>query len=176
MTILRPALITTAACLAAASAAQAAAPPAPVLSRNGLGQVRVGMTASAAQTASGIALRPMRGYGGPTCHYAQATSSRLGLSLMLARRDRIMRVDVDRPSFATAAGIRVGSTQRAVLAAYPRAISQPHKYVPRGKEIWVGAKPTARSGRALVFETDGRKVTLIRAGKLPQVGYVEGCS
>lgn len=28
----------------------------------------------------------------------------------------------------------------------------------------------------IVFETDGRHVTSIRAGRLPEVGYTEGCS
>ena len=176
--------LAAASCAAVAGAATAAttmptaptpASPTPALSRNGLGPIAVGQTLAQAQRASGMRFQPPSGTY-PTCRYAAARNRRLGLVLMVARQSRIVRLDVIKATYATAAGIRVGSTQKAALAAYPAATVAPHKYLPKGKEIWVGAKPTARSGRALVIETNGARVTGIRAGKLPQVGYVEGCA
>jgi hypothetical protein len=34
---------------------------------------------------------------------------------------------------------------------------------------------SASAGKALVFETDGKHVTMFRAGRLPEVKWVEGC-
>ncbi|MCB0881778.1 MAG: hypothetical protein KDC33_06120 [Thermoleophilia bacterium] len=178
------ALIIAAASAAAATAATAQtptptapapAPATPTLSRNGLGPVTIGMTLAQAQRASGIRFRAPTG-DVPSCRYAISRDPRLGLALMVARQNRVVRLDLMRPRYATAKGIRVGSTQKAVVTAYPTAVVTRHKYLARGKEIWVGARPMARTGRAMVFETNGARVTNIRAGKLPQVGYVEGCS
>jgi hypothetical protein len=55
----------------------------------------------------------------------------------------------------------------------PAVHREPHKYVD-GSYLIV---PSARdSTRQLVFETDGRVVTALRAGMLPMVRWVEGCS
>lgn len=32
------------------------------------------------------------------------------------------------------------------------------------------------SNYRVIFETDGQKVVRYRAGKLPEVGYIEGCA
>jgi hypothetical protein len=38
------------------------------------------------------------------------------------------------------------------------------------------AGDSASAGKALVFETDGNRVTMFRGGRLPEVKWVEGCS
>jgi hypothetical protein len=35
---------------------------------------------------------------------------------------------------------------------------------------------SASAGKAIVFETNGKTVTNFRAGRLPEVKWVEGCS
>jgi hypothetical protein len=35
---------------------------------------------------------------------------------------------------------------------------------------------SASAGKEIVFETDGKRVTMFRAGRLPEVEWVEGCS
>jgi hypothetical protein len=34
---------------------------------------------------------------------------------------------------------------------------------------------SASAGKAIVFETDGKRVTMFRAGRMPEVEWVEGC-
>ena len=51
----------------------------------------------------------------------------------------------------------------------------------RNETIWVrqlleGGRIDPNSGRRVIFETDGSRVTYIRAGRLPEVRYVEGCA
>lgn len=158
-----------------AGVTSAPAAPAPTLTRTSLGKITLGMSVAQATRASGIRFT-VGDPSNPYCRYARSTDRRLGVWLMLTRRGQVARFDVARPLIQTAATVGVGSTEAAVVIAYPKAIVRPHKYVRRGHEIWVGARPTARSGAALVFETDGKRVTHVRAGKLPQVGYVEGCA
>ena len=70
-------------------------------------------------------------------------------------------------------GIGVGATEAQVLAAFPGFRSSPHKYVgaPAKYLTQPGNDPRLR------FEIgeDGR-VSLIHAGLMPQLGYVEGCA
>ena len=45
--------------------------------------------------------------------------------------------------------------------------------------LWQGsrlAQYLASIGHRMVFETDGKRVKLIRAGRLPEVEYIEGCA
>ena len=61
-----------------------------------------------------------------------------------------------------------------MLALYGgRVKSEPHKYV-RGGHYLVVPSP-ADSDAQLVFETDGKRVTSYRVGRLPEVRWVEGC-
>ncbi len=172
---LATAAASAAALCVAVPAATTAPAPTPTLTRTSLGKITLGMSVAQATRASGIRFT-VGDPSNPYCRYARATDRRLGVWLMLTRRGQVARFDVSRPAVTTSTTVGVGSTEAAVVIAYPKAITRPHKYVRRGHEIWVGARPGARSGAALVFETDGKRVTHVRAGKLPQVGYVEGCS
>lgn len=86
----------------------------------------------------------------------------------------VVRVDVDSTGTATAEGARVGDTEGSIQELYRgRVTVQPHKYTD-GHYLIVPLQND--STRALVFETDGKRVTRYRAGLVPQVHYVEGCS
>ena len=86
---------------------------------------------------------------------------------------RVARVDVDSAGTATDAGARVGDAEADVQRAYGgRAVVTPHKYE-TGHYLTV--TDAADSAFALVFETRGGTVTRYRAGRRPQVEYVEGC-
>src|ERR1035437_6267523 len=51
----------------------------------------------------------------------------------------------------------------------------PHKYIEGGHYMTV-VGDSASAGKAIVFETDGKRVTMFRGGRLPEVKWVEGCS
>jgi hypothetical protein len=150
------------------------AAPAPSwdLSETGIGPVRVGMTvAEASAVVPGGAPHPET----QECAYVGLSGLPEGVSLM-TEGGRIVRVDVDDSSqVATARGARVGSTEASVLALYPGARVQPHKYEDGHYVVAIPGAP-ADTVHRLVFETVGGVVKRFRGGVIPAVEYVEGCS
>jgi hypothetical protein len=91
---------------------------------------------------------------------------------------RISRVDIWRDSRVTTfSGAGIGDTEARIKALYPGKIQvSPHKYVRGGHYLTFVPKDRSDSNYRLVFETDGNRVTQYRAGKLPEVEFVEGCA
>jgi hypothetical protein len=144
----------------------------------GAGAVRIGMTVTQAQRATGQRFASLgEPQAGSDCSYAVARSGPKQLSFMLKGK-RIVRVDVGtRSPVKTARGVGPGATEQAVRQAYPKRLTtERHRYVPGGHYlVFAPAAPELRN-RRVIFETDGSKVTSIRAGRLPEVRFVEGCS
>jgi hypothetical protein len=143
------------------------------VSIDGYRSVRMGMTAEEASAAYGESLAPAGPIEtGAACFEIFPGGARGELSFMLVD-GRVARVDVTGPGPRTSTGVGVGSTEAEVQAAYPGGVAvSPHKYTgPEGHYLTI----EPRSGAALIFETDGGRVTRYRAGNLPPVAYVEGC-
>jgi hypothetical protein len=142
------------------------------LSETGIGPVRVGMTvAEAAAALPDGAAHPET----QECAYVGLSGLPVGVSLM-TEGGRVVRVDVDDSSaVATARGARVGWTEAQVLAAYPGARVQPHKYEDGHYLVAIPGAP-ADTVHRIVFETARGVVTRFRGGVIPAVEYVEGCS
>lgn len=87
---------------------------------------------------------------------------------------RLSRIDVADPRIATWRGARVGMLESQLRRQYAgRLRTEPHKYVDDGRYL----KLTSANGKlAMIFESDGKRVTTFRAGLAQSVGYVEGCS
>ena len=85
----------------------------------------------------------------------------------------IARFDVSETGYATDIGAKVGDTEDEIKRLYERMFKvSPHKYVD-GHYITIEMK----GGKyGIIFETDGKHVTSFRAGRFPEVGYIEGCS
>lgn len=142
------------------------------LSEAGIGPVRVGMTVAEAAAALGAATAQA---DTQDCAYVGLAGLPAGVSLM-TEQGRIVRVDADDSSrVATARGAKVGWTEAQVLAAYPGARVEPHKYEDGHYVIAIPGAPADTTHR-IVFETAGGTVTRFRGGQTPQVEYVEGCS
>ena len=90
---------------------------------------------------------------------------------------RVRRITIgERSDVKLAEGIGVGAAEAEVRAAFPRFREAPHEYVdPPAK--YLTAPDASRGGPALRFEigADGR-VSLVHAGTMPVLGYVEGCA
>jgi hypothetical protein len=143
--------------------AETAKPAEWVVTDTGVDSIRIGMQADQ--------LRPHVETLGQLegCVYAKVPAVP-GLLVMLFGA-KVVRLDVIAAGLATAAGARVGDSEQQVRELYPGVRVEPHKYTD-GHYLVVDGN----AGRRLVFETDGARVTRYRAGAVPQVDWVEGCS
>jgi hypothetical protein len=133
--------------------------------------LRVGMSEAEARRALGMPASSSASKD--ECHYLD-TKGKSRVYTMLVR-DTVARLDVRDSTLATPAGARVGDPEAKVLELYRgRVTTQPHKYVSGGHYLVVNSP--ADTMRRLVFETDGKRVTSYRVGRMPEVMWVEGCS
>ena len=85
---------------------------------------------------------------------------------------RLVRVDVLEGDRQTVEGARIGDSEARIRELYGAAVAvSAHRYID-GHYLTVAG----RDSTAMVFETDGRKVLSYRAGLLPEVSWIEGCS
>ncbi|MBG1269390.1 hypothetical protein [Nostoc sp. WHI] len=142
---------------------------------NGIGPVRVGMTVPQAAKAAGTQL-----VGDPpnnNCYYVKPQNEPKNLSFMVTG-GRISRIDVrQNTQITTLKGAKISDTEAQIKSLYPGKIEvTSHKYVKDGHYLTFVPKDRDDQNYRLVFETDGKIVTKLRAGKLPEAEYVEGCS
>lgn len=84
---------------------------------------------------------------------------------------RVVRIEIFSNKIPSLRGVRIGNTEEEVKSIYGSAlVIEPHQYDPEGHYLKVFSKDKQSS---MVFETDGRVVTDMRAG--PGAEYVEGC-
>lgn len=166
--------------------APAPAPAADVLTAQGFGPLRIGMTRAEVEAALGADSNP-GAVGGPepeacdTFHPARAPE---GLTVMV-EQGVLTSIWLQRGSaLKTDRGFGLGDTATAIKAAYgPLAYVSPHKYSPAPAEYittWSdgGAagyvqNPAAR-GIAYHIGTDGTAEHVAAGG--PSIQYVEGCA
>jgi hypothetical protein len=148
------------------------------LRMDGIGPVTIGMKRAEAEQALGQTMTlpfPVEGTGAGSCTYGTFASLPDGIAFMLVG-DEIARIDVLRGTVATPEGAWISNDEFAVAGLYgARASLSPHKYV-EGHYITVTGEDPAAAGLRYVFETENGRVTRYRAGRLPEVEYVEGCS
>jgi hypothetical protein len=144
------------------------------LSEDGLGPVHIGMTLDEAVSMALLNERPDLK---PSCDFVYpAVGSGLPPDVgIMVVKGKIARIDVDTGSVTTEDGVKIGDTEDRVKSVYGDELTvEPHKYIEGGHYMTV-LGDSASAGKALVFETDGKRVTMFRAGRLPEVKWVEGC-
>lgn len=147
---------------------------APAVTENGIGALRVGMTVAQARKAyKSFSLPPSAEKSG--CEYAKVAELPAGV-LVMVEDGIVVRVDVRTPELPTAGGTRVGDSEASVRAKYGQRVSvSPHKYTD-GHYLTLRSASPGDTIHRIIFETDTSKIPSYRAGQMPQVGYVEGCS
>jgi hypothetical protein len=161
----------------AAPATSTPAAPAPsyTVTEHGIGPLRAGMTFAAGDSALGGALLVPVGADTTGCDYLVWDGGPPGVHVMFDAH-HIARVDIDTASIATAAGARIGDDEARIKRLYPGQVTvTPHKYVD-GHYLTVTPSAPADKQYRIVFETVGGRVARYRAGIMPSVEYVEGCS
>jgi hypothetical protein len=163
----------------AAPATSTPASPAPAASytvtEHGIGPLRAGMTFAEGDSVLGGALLVPVGVDTTGCDYLVWDGGPPGVHVMFDAH-HIARVDIDTASIATAAGARIGDDEARIKRLYPGQVTvTPHKYVD-GHYLTVTPSVPADKQYRIVFETVGGRVARYRAGIMPSVEYVEGCS
>ena len=140
-----------------------------VVTPRGIGPVKVGMTPrEALGLTMDIAGAEM---SSATCAYVKSGRVPAGVGVM-ANNGQVARIDVDSGAIATAEGAKIGDPEARIHQLYAgRVKEQPHKYT-SGHYLVVTPADTAYR---LIFETDGGVVTAYRAGREPEVQWVEKC-
>jgi len=145
------------------------------LSEEGLGQIQVGMTLDEAVNMGLLNERPDLKSECDFVYPAVGAGVPEGVSVMVVK-GKIARIDVDTGAVTTEDGAKIGDTEDRVKSIYGDDVKvAPLKYIEGGHYMTV-LGDTASAGKAIVFETDGQHVTKFRAGRLPEVEWVEGCS
>ena len=160
---------------AVGASAMAPAPAKPVLTVDGLGPVRIGMTIRQVEQALGGKLVGEALESDDICVEKESKSGPRGAYYMFEDK-KLARISLGRGSSTTTArGIGVGATARQVRRAYGVKLkAEPHYYAGRPAEyltFW-----TVPGKRGVRFETDSRrKVDTIHAGTAA-IQFVEGCA
>ncbi|CAN5267748.1 hypothetical protein BH09GEM1_BH09GEM1_26170 [soil metagenome] len=160
------------------SSAAAPALPSPAglatVSERGIGPVKIGMTLAEARAATGGSLSAPPAADTASCGFA--TWKGPAVVRMMTAGGHIVRVDVDSGTATTDAGARIGDTEARIAELYVgRVETTPHKYKAGGHYLTIKPAAPADSAYRVIFETNGSRVTTFRAGRLPEVGFVEGC-
>jgi hypothetical protein len=145
-----------------------------VVTEHGIGGLRAGMTVKEARAAV-PGFKTAEGADSVGCDYASIPGLPRGVSVMV--EDGVVgRVDVLKGTVPTSAGARIGDTEATIKKLYAgRVTVSPHKYTD-GHYLTVVPKSQVDSAFRIIFETDGTRVLQYRAGRRPQVEYVEGCA
>lgn len=157
------------------------APGANVLTAQGFGPLRIGMTRAEVEAALGPDSDP-KSVGGPdpaSCDMFRPARAPEGLSVML-ENGVLTSVWVSRDAAVeTDRGLNVGDTAAEVRRVHgSAAVAEPHKYVEAPAEyltVWSTADHSSAAARGLKYEIglDGKVQTIAAGG--PSISYVEGC-
>ncbi len=145
-----------------------------------IGPVRIGMTVSEAEDASGLTLV---GEPDPTisenCYFVapDGTPGYEGVSFIVVD-DRIGRVDIDPPStITTRSGAGIGSTEQELRDLFPGQIEDAAEFIVDGRAVMFVPQDEVDEDYRVIFELDEQStVARFRSGVLPPVGFGEGCA
>lgn len=142
---------------------------------NGIGPIRVGMTIQQAEASARTRLLSEADPVGK-CWFVKPQGGPRDISFMVIA-GQIARVEIYRNSrIATVRGAKIGDSEDRIKSLYPRQIQvTSHAYLQGGHYLTFVPRNASDRQYRLVFETDGRRVERFRAGRLPEVEYVEGC-
>ncbi len=142
--------------------------PSDRITKNGLGDVEIGMTI--AQVGKEVGRKLDVQY----LHDESCGNAVLGKQISaIFAHGRLARIYIATPRYRTRTGVHVGHRERDVYARYGRSVvAVPHHYVAGGFYLRVTTKR-----RRVVFETTATgRIDQISVGRIPEVDYVESCA
>jgi hypothetical protein len=144
------------------------------LAIDGIEPIRVGMTIREAEASARTRLLSQGDKLG-NCWYVTPQGGPRDIYFMVID-GQIARVDISGNSpITTVSGAKIGDSEDRIKSLYAVRIT-PHEYVQGGHYLTFIPNDRSDQQYRMVFETDGKRVKLIRAGRLPEVEYVEACA
>ena len=180
-TTVAPATTTTTAAPTTTTSSTTTLPVNPNISANdtvstaGLGPIRIGMNPQEANIAAGYGLE--LDFVDDSCYYLSPEPVLSNVGFMVAE-GTIARVDIFPGSnITTRSGARIGMTKAQIIGLFGAKIqTSAHPYVTGGEYLTFVPVDDADKNFRVIFETDENGiVTSYRAGRLPEVGWIEGC-
>jgi hypothetical protein len=147
------------------------------LSLYGLGSVKINMTVAEASGVAGTPLVPFKPNPNPVCSYYKPANGPEGVTFMVTS-GRIATVEIDTNKIVTNYGAKIGDSESLIKSLYPAGQIQTARLAnsEQGKSWTVQPSSFAEKNLRLVFvSTNGKAVTRMMAGKVPEVNYIEGC-
>jgi hypothetical protein len=146
----------------------------------GLGPIRIGLTATQIRAALPHTLVPGPDEVSGPCYTltieTENASPLAGLSLTF-RDSRLVRLDIDTPDWQTQSGARVRMPESKFLPLYPRRLRpEPHPFDSTGRYYFLDARDPLYKGLAILFESDGERITKMRAGQAQFLYPTEACA
>jgi hypothetical protein len=133
----------------------------------GVGDVTFGMTREDAEAAVGGAFED-QGPGTPACTVA-SVAGQTGRTYVVVN-GRVERIDVTSEQVATRSGARIGTTEEQLRSLFGDQLDEEDRTDGRAGSLLVFVPRDATDAQfRIVFETDGSRVTGMRAGRLPYV-------
>ncbi|GAB4366424.1 MAG: hypothetical protein OHK0021_09910 [Bryobacter sp.] len=144
----------------------------------GLGPLYFGMPEAQIAERFGEALEEAEAPG-EACHarrFATSGASPLTGLVLIIRNGRLARLDVDTPDWQTQSGARVRMPEGELRKIYGRRLrEEPHPIDVTGRLLLLSAREANLRHLAIVFESDGDRVTRIRAGLAKDLTRLEEC-
>ena len=138
-----------------------------VLSMQAVGPVAFGVPLSQVEISLGQAMR-LDETDNPECSFVSFKA--LPKVRLMVEKGMVTRADVD-PEIPNTSGIKVGDTEDQAKQKHANLKVEKHKSVPGGHIFTL----TGEGKTAMVMESDGTRITRIRAGLQPSVSKLEGC-
>ncbi|WED42031.1 hypothetical protein [Legionella cardiaca] len=143
------------------------------LSPQGFGPIKIGMTLDEAAKIQGVQFSGNKPdvYEDESC-YSETIKGIKQVSFMVSD-GKIVRISVSSPTIQTSKGIHVGDSEEKVQSLYGSQLKiEPHRYEEKGHYLTFVENPKKL---AIRFESNGKQITRIYAGRDPEVYYVEDC-
>lgn len=147
-----------------------------VLTVEGLGEMKIGMTVAEIEVATGEKVRVSSDFY-PGCRYASlGDGTPKGVGLMLSHR-RLVRLDIwSDATTLTDTGVGLGDSESKVRRKYgDEVVVSDHPYL-GSRGSYMEYRPPGEDRLLMLFETDKGQVTSFRTGYAQQVRYIEGCA
>jgi len=147
------------------------------LSINGIGSVKINMTVAEASGVAGTPIVPFKPNPNRVCDYYKPANGPEGVTFMVSS-GRIATVEIETNKIVTDYGAKIDDSESLVKSLYPAGQIQTARLAnsEKGKSWTVQPSSFAEKNLRLVFvSTNGKTVTRMIAGKVPEVNYIEGC-